>query len=165
MYIQINSIRNVIHLVNESVSFRFWITLSYKRWKFNNYVIGIERSVQDRHRQWTSCPLCRFSVLFCIHRLYRNLISLSFTYLSFLSILPCFNRSNPFAPHSSRIKKIIFKFEFVNLEFGFFYFIFIYIFFFRLNKSFFFHNGSKYLSMGSRVSLLKPICGAQFCKM
>ena len=32
--------------------------------------------------------------------------------------------TNPFAPHSSRIRKIFFKFEFVHLEFGLFYFIF-----------------------------------------
>ena len=28
---------------------------------------------------------------------------------------------NPFAPHSSRIRKILFEFEFVHLESGFFY--------------------------------------------
>lgn len=32
---------------------------------------------------------------------------------------------NPPAPHSSRIRKVLFKFEFVHLESGFFYFIFI----------------------------------------
>jgi hypothetical protein len=35
---------------------------------------------------------------------------------------------NPLAPHSSRIIKILFKFEFVHLESEFFYFIFIYLF-------------------------------------
>ncbi|KAL9990185.1 hypothetical protein Hanom_Chr13g01236651 [Helianthus anomalus] len=36
---------------------------------------------------------------------------------------------NPLAPHSSRIRKILFKFEFVHLESEFFYFIFIYLFY------------------------------------
>ena len=36
---------------------------------------------------------------------------------------------NPLAPHSSRIRKILFKFEFVHLESGFFYFILIYLFY------------------------------------
>ncbi len=37
---------------------------------------------------------------------------------------------NPLVPHSSRIRKNLFKFEFVHLKSGFFYFIFIYFFFF-----------------------------------
>jgi|EndMetStandDraft_8_1072994.scaffolds.fasta_scaffold00765_5 hypothetical protein len=38
---------------------------------------------------------------------------------------------NPFAPHSSRIRKIFFKFEFVHLESGLFfiYYLFIYLLF------------------------------------
>lgn len=44
---------------------------------------------------------------------------------------------NPFAPHSSRIRKILFKFEFVHLESGFFYiylvYLFSFFFFFLLN--------------------------------
>lgn len=37
---------------------------------------------------------------------------------------------NPFAPHSSRIRKILFEFEFVHLESGFFYlFLFFFLFF------------------------------------
>lgn len=39
---------------------------------------------------------------------------------------------NPLAPHSSRIRKILFKFEFVHLESEFFYFIFIYLFYWFL---------------------------------
>ena len=35
---------------------------------------------------------------------------------------------NPFAPHSSRIRKILFKFEFVHLESGFFYIYLVYLF-------------------------------------
>ena len=37
---------------------------------------------------------------------------------------------NPFAPHSSRIRKILFKFQFVHLESGFFYIDFFSFFFF-----------------------------------
>jgi len=33
---------------------------------------------------------------------------------------------NPFAPHSSRIRKILFEFEFVHLESGLFYLLLIY---------------------------------------
>lgn len=39
------------------------------------------------------------------------------------------SRSIPLPPHSSRIRKILFKFEFVHLESEFFYFIFIYFFY------------------------------------
>lgn len=36
---------------------------------------------------------------------------------------------NPFVPHSSRIRKILFEFEFVHLESGFFYlYLFIYLY-------------------------------------
>lgn len=43
---------------------------------------------------------------------------------------------NPFAPHSSRIRKIFFKFQFVHLEFGLFYFIFIYFVFYYFSLIF-----------------------------
>jgi len=45
---------------------------------------------------------------------------------------------NPLAPHSSRIRKILFQFQFVHLESGFFYFIFIYLFLYYFFPSLFF---------------------------
>ena len=39
---------------------------------------------------------------------------------------------NPFAPHSSRMRKILFKFEFVHLGSGFFYIYLVYLFSFYL---------------------------------
>ena len=58
------------------------------------------------------------------------------------------SRSIPLPPHSSRIRKIFFKFEFVHFESGLFYFIF---FFFIIFSSLFFF----YLFFYSLPSFLK----------
>ena len=61
------------------------------------------------------------------------------------------SRSIPLPPHSSRIRKIFFKFEFVHLESGLFYFIFIFLFFIIIFPSLFFF----YFFFYSLLSFLK----------
>ena len=48
------------------------------------------------------------------------------------------SRSIPLPPHSSRIRKIFFKFEFVHFESGLFYFIFFFFYYFFLSFLFLF---------------------------
>jgi Zn-dependent protease with chaperone function len=65
---------------------------------------------------------------------------------------------NPFAPHSSRIRKILFEFEFVHLESGLFYLLLIYfilIFFIVCLFYSLFHFDFLSLSFYSLPSFLK----------
>lgn len=64
---------------------------------------------------------------------------------------------NPFAPHSSRTRKILFEFEFVHLESGLFYLLlfFFYFFFESIENLFFCMNRYSYIPIPSRYLLRK----------